>query len=73
MRAKLILPRFVLVTEADEDDWRFVITAALAGQLRNLLQVPVALVVRQPCNLERMVALEQTVGVVVDRFAGPAQ
>ena len=47
--------------------------AALPGQLADAVQVVLALLVGQPDDLEDVVALDQAVGVVVDRLAGPRQ
>ncbi len=44
-----------------------------AGEVGKPAEILVALVVREPDDLEGMVALEQAVGVVVDRLAGPGQ
>jgi len=56
-----------------EDDSRRQCADPLARPFSQTLQQRFALLVRQPHHLERVVALVEAVGVVVDRLARPAQ
>lgn len=55
------------------EDHRRSIRRPRPGQLADAVQVLLALRLAEPDDLERVVALDQAVGVVVDRLAGPRQ
>ncbi len=56
-----------------EDHRRRRLRPAIRRHFADLVQVLLAPLVRQPYDLEGVVALDEAVGVVVDRFAGPRQ